>query len=203
MIKWLFLDLGSTLIDERDCIEYLTQNLLQQENAPSREVILQKMKENAFKGRLPYKDTAKDLGLETIRWPVHLEKIYESVPGMLEKLHSKYKLGIIANQSIGAEERMKTYGIHHYFDVIMSSAEAGVAKPDLEIFKRALKNAGCKPEETYMIGDRLDNDIKPAAKIGMHTIWVRQGAFADADLYLIEQKPDIIVECVEDILQYL
>lgn len=122
---------------------------------------------------------------------------------MLEKLHGKYKLGIIANQSLGAEGRMKTYGIHTYFDVIMSSAETGVAKPDLEIFKRALQNAGCKPEDAYMIGDRLDNDIKPAAEIGMHTIWVRQGACADVDLHLIKQKPDIIVEHVEDILQYL
>lgn len=67
MIKWLFFDLGSTLIDESACTEYRTQDLLQQKNAPSREVIIQRMKENAFKGRLPYKDTAKDFGLEIIR----------------------------------------------------------------------------------------------------------------------------------------
>ncbi len=26
-----------------------------------------------------------------------------------------------------------------------------------------------------MIGDRLDNDIIPAKKLGMHTIWIRTG----------------------------
>ena len=34
MIKWIFFDLGSTLIDESECAEYRTQELLKQPNAP-------------------------------------------------------------------------------------------------------------------------------------------------------------------------
>ena len=47
MIKYIFFDLGSTLIDESECIEYRIQNLLKQPNAPDRESLERKMIELA------------------------------------------------------------------------------------------------------------------------------------------------------------
>lgn len=35
--------------------------------------------------------------------------------------------------------------------------------------------AGCKPAESMMVGDRLDNDMQPAKAMGMSTVWIRQG----------------------------
>ncbi|SCW68906.1 putative hydrolase of the HAD superfamily [Eubacterium ruminantium] len=67
MIKYIFFDLGSTLIDESECIEYRIQNLLKQPNAPDRESLERKMIELASQNKLPYKDAAKEYGLETIR----------------------------------------------------------------------------------------------------------------------------------------
>ena len=202
-IKWLFFDLGSTLIDESECAEYRIQELLKQSNAPSREILEHRMIEYASKNRLPYKDTAAEFGLETTKWRHDLEKIYDRVPYVLEKLRPSYKLGIIANQELGTEKRLVGYGISQYFDVVISSAEEGVAKPDPKIFEISLKKAECSPEEACMIGDRLDNDIVPAAKMGMSTIWVRQGSFKYGDVGLIENKPDYLVERIEDILLYL
>lgn len=155
------------------------------------------------KNRLSYKDIANDLGLEIAKWPKHLEKLYSDVPEILEKLHSKYQLGIIANQSLGMEERLSQYGIRHYFNVILASAEAGISKPDLKIFQSALQKADCLPQEVYMIGDRLDNDIEPATQLGMLTIWVRQGIYAYGNPNLISSKPSIIIEQIRDILNYL
>ena len=203
MIKWIFFDLGSTLIDESECLEYRIKELLKQPNSPSREVLEQRMIELASQNRLPYKDAAAEFGLETAKWPKHLEKMYEGVPELLGKLADKYRLGIIANQSMGTEQRLVNYGIRQYFDIIMSSAEVGISKPDLEIFKIALDKAGCIPENAYMIGDRLDNDIEPAAKIGMHTIWVKQASFAYGNLDMIQHKPDHTVNNVKNILEYL
>ena len=200
MIKYLFFDLGSTLIDESECIEYRIQNLLQQPNAPAREVLERRMVELASQNRLPYKDAAKEYGLETIKWPKHLERVYEGIPEMLAKLKPRYGLGVIANQSLGTEQRLKEYGIRDYFDIIISSAEAGVEKPDPEIFRLALEKAGCAPGEAIMIGDRLDNDIEPAAELGMHTIWVKQGAFAYGDVSLIGHKPEYTVDSVGEVL---
>ena len=203
MIKWIFFDLGSTLIDESDCTEYRIQESLKQPNAPSREVFERRMTELASQNRLPYKDAAAEFGLEIIKWPKHLEKMYDGVPKLLEKLNDRYRLGIIANQSMGTEQRLVNYGIRQYFDIIMSSAEVGISKPDLKIFKAALSKAGCIPENAYMIGDRLDNDIEPAAQIGMNTIWVKQASFAYGNLNLIQHKPDHTVDNITDILKYL
>ena len=203
MIKWIFFDLGSTLIDESDCLEYRIQELLKQPNAPNRETFERRMIELASQNRLPYKDAAAEFGLEIVKWPKHLEKMYEGVPKLLKRLVKRYHLGIIANQSIGTEQRLVNYSILQYFDIIMSSAEIGISKPDLKIFKIALDKAGCIPENAYMIGDRLDNDIEPAAQIGMHTIWVKQGSFAYGNLNLIQHKPDHIVDSITDVLEYL
>lgn len=203
MIKWIFFDLGSTLIDESECQEYRTQQLLKQPNAPKRELLEYRMKELASQNQLPYKDAAKEFGLETVKWPKHLEKLYEDVPELLAQLKYKYNLGIIANQNMGTEQRLIKYGIRQYFDIIISSAEVGMCKPNLEIFKMALEKSGCLSTETYMIGDRLDNDIEPAAQIGMHTIWVKQGSFAYGNLNLIKHQPEYIVNNIADILKYL
>ena len=47
MIKRLFFDLGSTLIDESECAEYRTRELLRQRGAPCREVLERRMAELA------------------------------------------------------------------------------------------------------------------------------------------------------------
>jgi FMN phosphatase YigB (HAD superfamily) len=39
----------------------------------------------------------------------------------------------------------------------------------------ALENAECKPENAVMIGDRLDNDIYPAKKLGFKTVHILRG----------------------------
>jgi len=83
--------------------------------------------------------------------------------------------------------------------VIASGAE-GVEKPDAEIFRRALRRAGCAPESAVMVGDRLDNDILPATRLGMRTVWVRQGLAsrrADSDI------PDRTVASLAEITKIL
>ena len=158
-----------------------------------------RMAELASQNKLPYKDAAKEFGLETIKWPQQLERLYNGAAEVLEKLKPRYHLGIIANQNPGTEERLKAYGIHHFFDVIIASAEAGLDKPDPEIFRLALREAGCMPDEAFMVGDRLDNDIEPAAGLGMHTVWVKQGSFARGDVTLIRHKPEYTVDSISDV----
>ena len=44
-----------------------------------------------------------------------------------------------------------------------------------------------------MIGDRLDNDIMPAQKLGMQTVWVRQGMGGYGNAKLLETPPTMVV----------
>ena len=72
------------------------------------------------------------------------------------------EIGVIANQSPGSEERLTRWGLIPFISVCVASAEVGLEKPDPAIFDLALRHAGCAASEPVMIGDRLDNDIRPA-----------------------------------------
>lgn len=72
-------------------------------------------------------------------------------------------------------------------------------KPDESIFLEALRIAACAPSDAIMIGDRLDNDIYPAIKLGMKTIWVKQGCGRYGDPGFLPVPPDTVVEHIIEI----
>lgn len=90
-----------------------------------------------------------------------------------------------------------------FFDVVSASAELGVSKPDRRIFTYALEQAGCRPEEALMVGDRLDNDVLPAKELGMKTVWVRQGMAVYQKPVREEEQPDFIVDNLSGLKQIL
>ena len=71
--------------------------------------------------------------------------------------------------------RIVSLGLHHYFDEIITSEDFGVKKPDPKPYRRALELLGTKAEETLMVGDWPDRDIKGAKGVGMLTAWAKYG----------------------------
>lgn len=200
-IRWLFFDVGSTLVDESLCIKERFNIIIKKnkiEEQTFAETVLKFAKKNCF----AVKSAAKVYNVEIPEWNTNLEKLYSSVDSTLNVLSKKYKLGIIANQCVGTANRLNKWGIGKYFDIIISSAEEGCSKPDLKIFKLALKKANCNASECIMIGDRIDNDILPAEKIGMKTIWVRQG-FAKYRVLNESEKPDYIIQNINELTNIL
>lgn len=198
-IKRLFFDLGSTLVDETDCYLKRYAEAVEHTNL-SFEDFRDKAIEFYRQNRKGDHEAANYYGLTLPKWHTELEKLYPNVSSVLEALICKgYKLGVIANQPLGTRERLEKWGISGYFHVVMASAEEGVAKPDLRIFQRALSEAGCLPENAVMIGDRLDNDIVPAKKIGMKTVWVRQGMSRYSIHGTMEEEPDHIIDEISEL----
>jgi 8-oxo-dGTP diphosphatase/putative hydrolase of the HAD superfamily len=201
-IKWLFFDLGSTLIDETECHKFRCDDIIRKNNM-ERQVFIDKVLELAKEKAYAIQEAAKYFEFELPKWPRELEKLYPDTKNVLEVLSQKYKLGIIANQNAGTQERINHWGIGKYFHVVAASAEEGCAKPDLKIFTIALDRADCMPGDAIMIGDRLDNDIVPAKQIGMGTIWIRQGFAKYKSVSDEDEKPDYIVNTIKDILEIL
>ena len=173
-VQWLFLDVGSTLVDERAAYEHRLRDIACAAGRPYAEVYetaLRFYKQN----RKGDQETARHFGVALPAWHEEDEVLYPDTVQCLQSLHRGYKIGIIANQKLGTAERLKDRGILQYIDLVIASAEEGVAKPDKRIFEIALRRAGCKPENAVMIGDRVDNDIVPAKEMGIHTVWVKQG----------------------------
>ena len=62
-------------------------------------------------------------------------------------------------------------------DLCMWSFENGFSKPNPHVFRMLafrLERRGIRPEETLVIGDRLDNDIEPARAQGFQTWWLNK-----------------------------
>jgi putative hydrolase of the HAD superfamily len=113
---------------------------------------------------------------------------FPDVPACLYELHDSYALGLITNgASCLQREKLATAGLDEYFDVVVVSAEFGVAKPDPSIFEHALSLLGSDPEHAVMIGDSLTRDIDGAAAAGLKGVWVnRSGQPRPAD------HPDLV-----------
>lgn len=201
-IEWLFFDVGSTLINEEKAYEHSMRDMAGAANKSYEEIYelaINFYKENK-KGDL---EVTKLLGLPKQKWYFEDEVLYKETESCLEQLSKKYKIGVIANQELGTDERLKQHGILKYIDLVIASAEEGVAKPDPRIFKIALEQSGCKAENAMMIGDRIDNDIIPAKKMGMKTIWIRQGFGGLWNIKVDKECPDFTVYNLYEIVELL
>jgi 4-nitrophenyl phosphatase len=65
-----------------------------------------------------------------------------------------------------------------------------VAKPEPVMFQQALARLGAQPEETAMIGDRLETDIEGGLRAGLKTILVLSGISTEADVEKTGIRPD-------------
>jgi len=199
-IKWIFFDIGSTLVDESAVYENRIKEITQGNNIDKNEFVA-KVIECAQTSPKPIVSAAEDYGVNVPAWRHDLEVLYPDSKEVLQRLSQKYKIGIIANQDFGTEQRLTDFNVHQYINLVIASAEEGVAKPDLRIFQIALARADCKPEEAVMVGDRIDNDIIPANKIGMTTMWIKQGFGSYAEPKTVEEQSDYIVNSLAEITE--
>ncbi len=175
VIKWVFFDVGSTLVDETEAYDHRVRDII-----AGTDITFQEFDDMrialARQGVDGNSAAIKHFGLTKTPWHSEDEVPYPDAKSTLAALiQMGYKLGIIANQKLGTAERLENWGLRQYFDVIVSSAEIGYAKPDKRIFEKALEMAGCTARESVMVGDRLDNDMIPAKALGMRTVWIKNG----------------------------
>ncbi|RQO67648.1 noncanonical pyrimidine nucleotidase, YjjG family [Pedobacter sp. KBW06] len=98
--------------------------------------------------------------------------LFEGSEKVLTYLQKKYTLHIISN---GFKEstltKMDKSGLNPYFANVIISEDVGVNKPDKAIFEYALQKAAAQKEESIMIGDSLEADIRGAQDYGMKAIY--------------------------------
>lgn len=186
---WLFFDLGWTLEDETEAqydraLQTVARLAAMGVNLTAAG-FLEEMVETATAGAdNVYNETLRRLGVNaddarTIRdrvtWDKSKLRLYPDARVTLYQLSQVVSLGLIANQSPGAPTRLEGYGLRKYFDVLLTSAECGVSKPDSRIFEMAEEISAADPSNLWMIGDRLDNDVAPANAKNWNTIHIRRG----------------------------
>ena len=197
-IKWFFFDIGSTLVEES--IAY--QNRIKKTIAGSN-VTYEEFMDRLIQLKGDFKSVCALFAMKPAPWNSDDEVVYLEAAKCLRELSKRYKIGIIANQNLGSKERLEKIGLLKYIDLVIASAEEGVAKPNLRIFQIALERAKCKPEETVMVGDRIDNDIIPANIIGMITVWIRQGFGGLAQPQTAIETPDYTINNLNELFEII
>lgn len=142
MDKWLFFDVGSTLVDETNCEKQRILDTISGSNINYNE-FYQAMQYYASLNMNAYNCAIEKFGLQKSLWKSEFEVLYPQTKSVLINLSVKYNLGVIANQNFGLSERLKRFGILKYFKLVISSAEVGFSKPDEKIFILALNQVGC------------------------------------------------------------
>jgi HAD superfamily hydrolase (TIGR01662 family) len=97
----------------------------------------------------------------------------DAIPCLAHLKADGYRVGIAGNQTAALERWARDEQLP--VDVIGSSATWGVEKPSPEFFERVVREARCEPGEVAYVGDRVDNDVVPAAEAGLVAVHVRRG----------------------------
>jgi HAD superfamily hydrolase (TIGR01549 family) len=140
---------------------------------------------------------------EGLRENFDADDLYPDVRAALGELRERGLTVVLAgNQPPQAKAALEAMRLP--VNAIFTSAEWGVEKPDLAFYRKVAEVAGAVPGEILYVGDRLDNDVLPAARAGMRTALIRRGPWG----YLHAERPeaqeaDMIVNGLSDLLDRL
>lgn len=89
-----------------------------------------------------------------------------------------YRLALLTNNVVEWEDLWRaTVPADELFEVVVNSAHEGVRKPDTEIYERLLARLGLTPDRCLFVDD-LEDNLKPAAELGMATVRFQNNAQA-------------------------
>jgi 4-nitrophenyl phosphatase len=78
-----------------------------------------------------------------------------------------------------------------------------VGKPFPTLYSLALSRSNCSPEETLMIGDRLETDIGGAQRLGIRTALVLSGIATLEKAQAWDPQPDLVAEDALQVIEML
>lgn len=197
-IRAVLFDVGGTLVDERDPVRW--SELAMRAGIDAEPEALahwydETEKENdrdggplrfeAFWALVFERAAGRAVPLERVRRFLELgledgprASVFSDVRWCLDRLRRRrLTLGVVSNSRSKEhlEELLGRSGLLRYFSMIVSSGTEGVAKPDPEIFRRAVARIGVPAEETLYVGNLPTLDAKAAIAAGLRALWLNRG----------------------------
>lgn len=98
------------------------------------------------------------------------DRVDDRLVGFIRSLRPRYKTGMITNAWPDIRHWIdEVWGLSSAFDIVVVSAEVGLAKPDPRIYRLALERLAVMPEEVVFIDDFKEN-VEAAIVLGLRGI---------------------------------
>ena len=94
-------------------------------------------------------------------------ELYPDVSAVLKQLRPHFQLAVVSNFDGRLRFILQQLGLSKFSEHIFISSEIGADKPDPEIFQRAVRLIGLKPNEVLHVGDDPERDWKAASAAGL------------------------------------
>ncbi len=202
-IKAIFFDAGDILYyrpeKEKHLKAYLSDKILRP--AQNCEAERTRLKDLAFSGQIKRHEYYEKLirlygindprqileGMEAIQQDDDTVAIVEGVPETINQLKGKgFILGIITDTAMHFSRKLSWFDQHGFgcvWDVVISSKEMGVRKPDPIMYEEAIRQTGIHPGEAVFVGHKA-YELEGARSVGMKTIAFNYEKNAIADAYI-------------------
>ncbi|WP_188823202.1 HAD family hydrolase [Brucella endophytica] len=210
MIRAVFFDVGETLVNEtrqwdewadwldvpKFCFAAALGAVIQR-GGHHREVF------TYFDKAFDYEKAKAERKRRGLDYSIRPDDLYEDAVPTLKRLAADgYIVGIAGNQPEETERALAKCGVRA--QIIASSMSWGVEKPSVAFFERMISEANVHPSEIVYVGDRLDNDVIPASKAGLHTIFIRRGPWAPIQSQLMDiSRADAIIDSLTELHERL
>jgi putative hydrolase of the HAD superfamily len=101
----------------------------------------------------------------------------DALPALARLAEDGHVVVIVSNWDCSLPDWLGPAGLLDHVAGVVTSAEAGAAKPDRRIFELGLELAGARPGEAVHVGDSVENDVAGARALGIRPVLVaRDGA---------------------------
>jgi len=220
----IFFDLGQTLVNEWDFINYFDKEFLEVLNGFGARIDTRNyraVRDNVIRNRQIGHGSVRELVTvvcKLISQPGYAKiilnrlepqiqegrrkyfRIFDDAEETLNVLSRQLNLGIIANQTKDIVALLDDFNISRLFKVKVISSEFGIENPDPRIFQLAMCLAAVScPKDCIMVGDRLDTDIRPANALGMKTIRTTNSLFKLQEPTCRLERPTYTVDTLSEI----
>lgn len=127
-----------------------------------------------FRPGIDLRAEAERLGVAGLSDLVSLDDLYpDALPALRGLVAAGFRVALAGNQPAPAADVLAEIDVP--FEFIGTSAAWGIRKPSPAFFDRIVAELDLPPPEIAYVGDRLDNDVRPAAAAGFRTVLVRRG----------------------------
>ncbi|MDH2998971.1 dUMP phosphatase [Pasteurellaceae bacterium LFhippo2] len=117
--------------------------------------------------------SAEALNQQLMHEMSYVSQPLNGVAEMLQTLHGRVKMAIVTNGFNALQEkRLTNTKTKEFFELVITSEDVGIAKPDVRIFEATFAQMGdFEKSKVLMVGDTLASDIYGGNLAGIDTCW--------------------------------